>query len=287
MEMVEWISDAIYGFFMLVIEKANNAMFEGLFSSLKSFILEPTDPSKYINNFYEILNISRSLAGGIFSVFVVLAVFRQLSGTLYQGDRSVGKYVIDMSMAGLLIYLLPITVTNILLPLNNKLIELLQRIGFTEESFDGVVNEFWLSAGREESFGALLIVFIFFLSFWILVIAGAIRYIETLLIILVAPLFALSLINGSDGIQIWFRESISVIFTQTIHFLMISFIVSSIAGVSNTAASLLLTIGGVAVALKGPQILRQYLYRTGTGSVMVSSAGEVSRLGAMSMIIKK
>jgi len=48
----------------------------------------------------------------------------------------------------------------------------------------------------------------------------------------------------------------------------------------------ILSIGTIAVGLRGPQILRQYLYRTGTSSALVSSLGSVSRLGMMSIVVK-
>jgi hypothetical protein len=50
---------------------------------------------------------------------------------------------------------------------------------------------------------------------------------------------------------------------------------------------IILSIGTIAVGLKGPQILRQYLYRTGTSSTLVSSAGSAGRIGMISMMMKR
>jgi len=289
MQMSEWIEEAVSGFFYKIIDSMNSWLISQTIPLIKSTVLDPTDPGRYLSNWNNLQNMSVLLASSLFSVFVVMAVFRQISGTLSTGDRSVGKYVIDISMAGLLIFFLPLSVTKVLLPINNILINKLSEVGVSADKLKNVL-ELSTSSGygltqEFNLYGVLALILI--IAFIVLAIAGAIRYIETLLIILVAPLFALSLINNSDGVQIWFREAISVIFTQTIHFLMILFILSTVGGVESTFVSIMLTIGAIAVALKGPQILRQFLYRTGTGSVMVSSAGEVSRLGAMSMMFKK
>ena len=129
--------------------------------------------------------------------------------------------------------------------------------------------------------------FILVIAIFVLGIAGAIRYIETLIAILIAPLVALSLINNSDGIQVWSREVIAIVFTQTIHFLLLQILLSIIGGVQNITIMVILSIGTIAVGLRGPQILRQYLYRTGTSSALVSSFGSVSRLGMMGLILKR
>jgi hypothetical protein len=118
-------------------------------------------------------------------------------------------------------------------------------------------------------------------------IAGAIRYIETLIAILISPLVALSVINSSDGLNIWFREIVAIIFTQTIHFLILQILLSIMGGVENFMVMMILSIGTISVGLRGPQILRQYLYKTGTSSVLVSSAGSAGRIGMIGMMVKR
>ncbi|MHB8276038.1 MAG: conjugal transfer protein TrbL family protein [Candidatus Humimicrobiaceae bacterium] len=98
---------------------------------------------------------------------------------------------------------------------------------------------------------------------------------------------AISVINNSDGLQVWFREVIAITFTQTIQFLMLQILLSIMGGVENLMIMIILSIGTIVVGLKGPQILRQYLYSTGTSSSIVSAAGSAGRIGMMSMIFKK
>ena len=138
----------------------------------------------------------------------------------------------------------------------------------------------------QEEFSKLMFL-ILIVAIFVLGIAGAIRYIETLIAILISPLVALSLINNSDGLQVWLRELIAIIFTQTIHFLILQILLSIIGGVENITLMIVLSIGTIAVGLRGPQILRQYLYRTGTSSTLVSSLGSASRLGMMGLIVKR
>jgi len=83
------------------------------------------------------------------------------------------------------------------------------------------------------------------------------------------------------------RELIAIVFTQTIHFLLLQILLSIMGGVSNMVIMIILSIGTIAVGLRGPQILRQYLYKTGTSSALVSSAGSVSRLGMIGIMVKR
>jgi hypothetical protein len=172
-----------------------------------------------------------------------------------------------------------------MIPLNNLVIDFLGNIGITKEGLSVFLGEMGEIDFTGESITYVLLCLVTSLAFVVFAVLGGIRYIETLLVILISPFFGLSALNGSDGIQVWSREAISIVFTQSIHFLMLIFIGSVLNGVPNFTVSVLLTTGAV-VAFKGPQILRQYLYRTGTSSAMVSGAGSAGRLAAMRVILK-
>jgi len=283
--MVDWIGLIISSTIWEAVSGFVDSAIEYLFKFLTQVVIQPTDPEQYITNFSEYLKGVQFFAGGLLVIFVVLAVFRQISGVMYTSEKSVGTYFIHVTFAGALIYLLPITVTKVFLPINNALIGFISSVGLGASELEDSLTS--VRTGIEEV-GVLIIVFIvFIIAFWILAITAAIRYIETLIAIIISPLVALSVINNSDGLQVWIREVIAIVFTQTIHFLLLHMVCSIMTGVENITIMLLLSIGTIVVGLKGPQVLRQYLYRTGASSAVVSAAGSTGRLGMMSMMFKR
>jgi len=285
MQMLDWIkeiiSTSIWDTVATIIESLLNFMFK----YITQVVIDPTEPGKYLTNFEQYLKGVQFFAGGLLVIFVVLAVFRQLSGVMYQSEKSIGTYFIHVTFAGGLIYILPKTVTLVFLPLNNLLISFIGEIGIDTTRIEDSFQSAW-GLIKEESVMKIIFL-ILIVALLALGIAGAIRYIETLIAILISPLVALSVINSSDGLNIWIREIVAIIFTQTIHFLILQILLSIMGGVENFMVMMILSIGTISVGLRGPQILRQYLYKTGTSSVLVSSAGSAGRIGMIGMIAKR
>jgi hypothetical protein len=285
MQMLDWIkeiiSTSIWDTVATIIESLLNFMFK----YITQVVIDPTEPGKYLTNFEQYLKGVQFFAGGLLVIFVVLAVFRQLSGVMYQNEKSIGTYFIHVTFAGGLIYILPKTVTLVFLPLNNLLISFIGEIGIDTSRIEDSFQSAW-GLIKEESVMKIIFL-ILIVALLALGIAGAIRYIETLIAILISPLVALSVINSSDGLNIWIREIVAIIFTQTIHFLILQILLSIMGGVENFMVMMILSIGTISVGLRGPQILRQYLYKSGTSSVLVSSAGSAGRIGMIGMIAKR
>ena len=181
MGMSDWISSAIDMWFHNTIQGLNEEIFETMYSVIEGTVIQPTNPSEYITNFPEYLRLTQAFAAAMLIIFIIISVFRQISGTMYQGEKSMGQYILDITLAGLLIFLLPISVTKIMIPLNNLVIELLGNIGVGKK---GVLDSFsfleWSGLGGTLSFLLLSLVTSFSLVFFAIV--GGIRYIETLLI---------------------------------------------------------------------------------------------------------
>lgn len=285
MQMIDWLSEILSNSLWKSLSDAIEGMLNYMFDLISQVVIQPTEPSKYLPNFDQYLRGVQFFAGGLLVIFVIWSVFRQLSGVMYDNEKSLGNYFIQATFAGGLIYILPKTITLIFLPINNALIGFIGSVGISTSRIDDSLQSAW---GLVKESEMLKIVFLILaIAVVVLGIAGAIRYIETLIVILIAPLVAISLINNSDALNVWIREAIAIIFTQTIHFLILQILLSIISGVENMMIMMILSIGTIAVGLRGPQILRQYIYKTGTSSAMVSSAGSVSRLAMMGALIKK
>jgi hypothetical protein len=285
MQMLDWIKEIISTSIWDTVAEVIESLLNFMFKYISQVVIDPTEPGKYLTNFDEYLRGVEFFAGGLLVIFVVLAVFRQLSGVMYQSEKSVGTYFLHITFAGALIYILPKTVTLVFLPINNALINFIGGVGIDTSRIEDSFQSAW-GLIREENI-LKLIFLILIIALFALGIAAAIRYIETLLVILISPVVALSVINNSDGLNIWIRETVAIIFTQTIHFLILQILISIMAGVDNFMVMMILSIGAIAVGLKGPQILRQYLYKTGTSSVLVSSAGTAGRIGMIGMLVKR
>jgi len=285
MEMLDWISEIISNSFWQGISSTIESMLDFIFDFISQVVIQPTEPGKYLTNFNEYLKGVQFFAGGLLVVFVIWSVFRQLSGVMYDNEKSMGTYFIQVTFAGGLIYILPKAVILIFLPLNNALIGFIGSIGISTSRVNDSFQSAWGLVKEEK---VVMIMFsVLVIAIFVLGIAGAIRYIETLIAILIAPLVAISVINNNDAINVWIRELIAIVFTQTIHFLLLQILLSIMGGVSNIVIMLILSIGTIAVGLKGPQILRQYLYKTGTSSALVSSAGSVSRMGMIGIMVRR
>jgi hypothetical protein len=285
MQMLDWIKEIISTSIWDTVAEVIESLLNFMFKYISQVVIDPTEPGKYLTNFDDYLRGVEFFAGGLLVIFVVLAVFRQLSGVMYQSEKSVGTYFLHITFAGALIYILPKTVTLVFLPINNALINFIGEVGIDTSRIEDSFQSAW-GLIKEENI-LKLIFLILIIALFALGIAAAIRYIETLLVILISPVVALSVINNSDGLNIWIRETVAIIFTQTIHFLILQILISIMAGVDNFMVMMILSIGTIAVGLKGPQILRQYLYKTGTSSVLVSSAGTAGRIGMIGMLVKR
>jgi len=260
-------------------------MLDFIFDFISQVVIQPTEPGKYLTNFNEYLKGVQFFAGGLLVVFVIWSVFRQLSGVMYDNEKSMGTYFMQVTFAGGFIYILPKAVILIFLPLNNALIGFIGSIGISTSRVNDSFQSAWGLVKEEKVVMIMFLVLV--IAIFVLGIAGAIRYIETLIAILIAPLVAISVINNNDAINVWIRELVAIVFTQTIHFLLLQILLSIMGGVSNTVIMLILSIGTIAVGLRGPQILRQYLYKTGTSSALVSSAGSVSRMGMIGIMVRR
>jgi len=285
MQMLDWISEILSNSFWQGISSIIESLLDFTFDFISQVVIQPTEPGKYLTNFNEYLKGVQFFAGGLLVVFVIWSVFRQVSGVMYNNEKSMGTYFIHVTFAGGLIYILPKAVTLVFIPLNNALIGFIGSVGISTSRIDESFQSAWGLIKEEKV--VMIMFLILIIALFVLGIAGAIRYIETLIAILIAPLVAISIINNSDAFHVWTRELIAIVFTQTIHFLLLQILLSIMGGVGNMVIMIILSIGTIAVGLRGPQILRQYLYKTGTSSALVSSVGSVGRLGMIGIMVKR
>jgi len=245
-----------------------------------NFIKTPTDINAYlpVGTYISYIQI---VAGALLALRVAWEVFGQLSGNIPEAEnRSIGRIFLQVLWAGVLIFFLPILVTDILVRINNYTMDLISSI--TGSSIDvGALKSILITT---TSMFGLVLALIWGVGFLLLAVAGAIRYIELIIAILLAPLAALSVVRGNNALTTWTADTVAIVFTQSIHVLLLQFLIIII---TNTSGIMMyfLSFAVMSIILRGPQVLRKYIYSTGTGGKVLPVVGGIGRMATV--IIRK
>ena len=114
------------------------------------------------------------------------------------------------------------------------------------------------------------------LAFSILsLIISAIRFIDIIISIIISPFVAISLVGDGDGVVNWCKDIFCIVFSQSVLILLLQLLLKIMADNQNLVG-ILLSIGCMAVMLRGPQVLRNYVYKTGTGGGVTGLASVVA-----------
>lgn len=275
------VSDAFWNLIFTFVEDLYNKVM-GL---IQSFILLPTDMNAYFS-VDSYLGYVKIMAGSLLLVAVAFQAIKMLSGNILPTEhRSIGRLAGQTVVSAILIFVLPVILVNVLIPLNNYTMGLIVSIGV---SFDNQVLYTSLGmAGGAVALGGVMIVMILILviAFIILSISAGIRYFELIITYILSPLVAVSAINKYEAISIWAREAVAIVFTQSIHVLCLQLMMSVIMNMSGLMM-IFTAIGALVVLMKGPKMIRQFLYTSGAGSAVVNAAGAGTRMAAMKIMFK-
>lgn len=270
--IVDKVNEVFFGFINQLVESALGWAFE----LLSTFLVQMNDLNKFFEyNTY--LKYSLYIAGGLLVVAVANEVLKQVSGNIYDGEqKSIETLAGQIIFAGALIFMLPWSVDNIFMKINNALIGLLSGTDFDVDVFtlDSLNDIFNI-----QSFGLLvpILMLIVAIGFLIIGVVGAIRYWELIIAILIAPIVAVSFVRRKEAIRVWVIEVVALTFTQTIHVLLLHMLIKVMTAADSIVKPLLI-IGILIVMIKGPKVLRQYLYSTGAVSAGAGSLGSVAQI---------
>lgn len=270
--IVDKVNEVFFGFINQIVESALGWAFE----LLSTFLVQMNDLNKFFEyNTY--LKYSLYIAGGLLVVAVANEVLKQVSGNIYDGEqKSIETLAGQIIFAGALIFMLPWSVDNIFMKINNALISLLSGTDFDVDIFtlDSLNDIFNI-----QSFGLLvpILMLIVAIGFLIIGVVGAIRYWELIIAILIAPIVAVSFVRRKEAIRVWVIEVVALTFTQTIHVLLLHMLIKVMTAADSIVKPLLI-IGILIVMIKGPKVLRQYLYSTGAVSAGAGSLGSVAQI---------
>ncbi len=275
----EWLFTPVLEIIQKFLSDLVIEILEGALDLIIQFIKTPSDINAYlpVGNFLAYIQV---LAGALLILKVVWEVFGQITGNIPNvSGRSIGRLVLQTLWAASLIFLLPLMVTDILIRINNYLMELVINIGGASMDIDIIRSTFITTS----SF-IILLSLAWAVAFLLLAIAGAIRYVELIIAILLAPIAALSVVRGNGTLITWASDTTAIVFTQTIHVLLLQLLALIVTKTSGVMM-FFLSFGVMAVVLKGPQILRKYIYSSGTASKVMPVVGGMGRM-AFSVVKK-
>lgn len=285
---MSFVTDLIVNFFKDLFTDFLNFAF-GIISDL---LISLNTLNQYFD-YSKFLTASQLLAGSVLIVLVFYQGFKRLSGNLiFDGNsKSVSMIAIQTIISGALIYLLPFSITNILIPINNYLIALFGSIGYPIQTID-LNDTVWnflnsaISGSILTPISLLLMLVVFFVSFIILGFVSGKRYIELIVALLISPLVAIQFVNNQSAIGVWFKEVIALVFTQSVQFVLLQFLMASLT-INNFYVAIILFVGAISVMASGPKILRQFMYSSGVGSTVTGITGSAGKMVAMKYMLTK
>lgn len=273
---MDFITNAVAkGFWSALAELASD-MIKSAIEVIIDCVVSLSDVNKYINT-NEYLIYVYSMAAALLITNLVFQGMKSQTGIGQK--RTIGEFAMRGVLGAAGIYILPWALMNFMIPLNNFLMYAINQVG-QEITTERLIQVLVFDMNGASGF-IILLGLIWGIALVVFGIAGGIRHIELVIATLMAPIIATSIVKGNEGCETWVKESICIIFTQSIHMLLLKLLIN-ICLQSKGLIMVILTIGIVAVAIKGPQVIRNYMYSTGVGSTGVGAVGGGVRMVAMS-----
>ncbi|PGQ88332.1 conjugal transfer protein TrbL family protein [Priestia megaterium] len=242
------------------------------FNWIEIFMLKPTDFSKYpkIDFVYDFVH---AIASSLCIVFVawglMVIIFNQMAGV--QG-RSVSEVVSKAALSFVLSASAPWLLES-LVKLNNKMVKY-----FLDKGLDTKALEKFITMPNTAPISLLLMGLVIVALFVLLGMQYIQRIGEYIVLLVTAPIAAQSITTENfEVFSIWWRESISVIFSQTFQVMLLWLVLNMLTG-TEKLQDYLYAIALMVIILKGPKYIRQFLYSSGAGRSVVGAAGKSSKM---------
>ncbi|MDG4656340.1 hypothetical protein P6P90_03245 [Ectobacillus antri] len=251
-----------------LLHELMNDIANAAFSWLKIYLFAPTDLSKYtyVSEAYDIIFMISVTLGGVFFTFNMFKLIIEKVGGYSQ--RGVQTIIVRTFLGGVLAVLAPFILQEVLLPFNNAIVQIFLDKGVTIDAFSkfvgvpGTVSTAILFSGL-----AMAIIFL------LLAIQYIIRTVELLIILIMSPLAAWSIVNEDMNIwSVWWRETIATIFTQSLQMMTLWLALNTIGDAADLK-DFIIGFGFMFFCLTGPSFLRKFLYSTGAGQKAVGVLG--------------
>lgn len=243
-------------------------VFDDMVTALGAMMSTPDLDS--LSNVSKFLFYTKILAYSLLTVNLIFRAWRFQTGKVFGGQTEpLPDLLWRTLLSAILIEGLP-QILKLLIKLNNALIQLIKTEGKVD--FTAGLKVIAFPNGGAQLL-LIICVVIFTIALVALTVSNAIRLAELVFLYLFAPIMAVSHAGKGESFQIWIMQAVSVSLTQSIQFLLTSFALNFAANISyDKWYSYLLPIGSIVLAIRGPQLLKQFLYSTGVGGVGTGAA---------------
>lgn len=273
------MNEAVWG---VVFHAASNFATESFEYVVKYIVLE-TDPDKLFQ-YGSYLSAMQAIALALLLVAITWEGVKYQSGALGE-ETSLQTLTMRTGFAALSIYLLPWSMENFFIKINNLMVKMISSVGIKITPGDSVFSAILAPKNLSQM---LIIMFVLFSIALIgLSIVSGIRYVEIIILTLIAPLAAVSIVRGGDLLDAWIRETIAVVFTQALQVFLLQILANVIGKMhASPLETYIPAIGLVVVMIMGPNALRKFVYSTGAGSAGVRQVGNAGRMAVYKAIAK-
>jgi len=275
----EKINEAIWG---LMYHFASELISEAFAYVVKFSMLE-TDPNKFFS-FNSYLSQMQAIALALLFLAIAWEGVKYQSGALGE-EVTITALAIRSGMAAISIFFLPVFLIKFLIKISNYFVAMIVAEGIGIKQ--GEIGPFEVLVNPKKLSAILIILFLILaIAFVALSIVAGLRYVEIIILIMLAPLAAVSIVRSNELLDVWMRESITVVFTQPLQVFLLALLLNIVSKMNDPYGVFSLSIACLIIMITGPQVLRKYLYNTGTGSAGVKAIGGAGRMAAFKAIGK-
>jgi|GEM_PF-2778331 len=266
---IETINKAIVGFLVSIA----TGFASWAFGLLGDLVVAQTDISK-IPNISTFISWAKYSAGSLIIFFFIKRIVEGLrDNATGEGEPNYAEMIGSTAVSMALVWVIP-EVVYTLIRVNNQIVQAITSIGIKVDGDYGVaiIEDMVGPNPTLAVIHIVLIAIIWVICVVIFAIMGAVRYVELGILLIMGPIAATGYANRSQIVGTYMTEAVAIIFTQVAHVILAYWIIQWSA--IGDFWGLLSAIGAVFVSIKGPQVLRQYIYNSGTGSAV----GNISRM---------
>lgn len=255
------------------------------FEYMGDFIISQSNTGK-IPNIKTLVSWSQWAAGSLVTFFLLKRVVEGLRDNLTgESEPNFAEIIGSAALSMAMIFATP-KIVYMFIDINNAVVQGLTTSLGIDVNIAGneFIDKFTLGGDLAlASLHLLFMVLVWAIALIVFAIVGALRYVELGFILVMGPISASTYTNRSGVLQTYWTEAIAVIFTQVAHVLLAYWIIQWSS--NGDVWGLVSALASAFISLKGPQILRQFLYSSGTGG-MVSGTSRFAVYKAMAPKIK-
>ncbi|MFE8703900.1 conjugal transfer protein TrbL family protein [Cytobacillus sp. FJAT-54145] len=249
------------------------------FEYMGEFIIAQTNLSK-VPNLNTFVNWAQWAGGSLAIFFFIKRVVEGIKDNITgENEPNFAEMIGSLAISMALIFATP-KIVYMFISINNQVVKSITDLGINVNLGGNEILDKYTANGDLAlvQLHLLFMTLVWAISFLVFAIVGALRYIELAIVLIMGPIVSTTYVNRSGVLQTYWTEVVAIVFTQVAHVLLAYWIVQwSSAG---TTWGLVSSIASAFISLRGPQILRQFIYSSGAGGA-VSGASRFAVYKAM------